>query len=154
MAFRLCCFKFKIKYSLYSFKLCGVFFCGKDIMLTIWRMRMKKIPNHYILHSYMADDFIQSNLDCIQGRFSIYLSIYLSIRPSVHPSIHPSSIDPSIHLSVFALLGNQNHDLGIASVMLCSCGSVVEHCVSCAKGCGFDSQGTQILMKMYSLNAL
>ncbi len=29
------------------------------------------------------------------------------------------------------------------------CGSVVEHCVSSAKGCGFDSQGTHILMKMY-----
>ncbi len=27
------------------------------------------------------------------------------------------------------------------------CGSVVEHCVSSAKGCGFDSQGTQILLK-------
>ncbi len=26
------------------------------------------------------------------------------------------------------------------------CGSVVEHCVSNAKGCGFDSQGTQILI--------
>ncbi len=25
------------------------------------------------------------------------------------------------------------------------CGSVVEHCVSSAKGCGFDSQGTHIL---------
>ncbi len=35
----------------------------------------------------------------------------------------------------------------------CSCGSVVEHCVSSAKGCGFDSQGTHILMKMYNLNA-
>ncbi len=33
------------------------------------------------------------------------------------------------------------------------CGSVVEHCVSSAKGCGFDSQGTHILMKMYNLNA-
>ncbi len=29
----------------------------------------------------------------------------------------------------------------------CSCGSVVEHCVSSAKGCGFDSQGTHILIK-------
>ncbi len=29
------------------------------------------------------------------------------------------------------------------------CGSVVEHCVSSAKGCGFDSQGTHILMKMF-----
>ncbi len=30
---------------------------------------------------------------------------------------------------------------------------MVEHCVSSAKGCGFDSQGTHILMKMYNLNA-
>ncbi len=34
------------------------------------------------------------------------------------------------------------------------CGSVVEHCVSSAKGCGFDSQGTHILIKMYNLNVL
>ncbi len=34
------------------------------------------------------------------------------------------------------------------------CGSVVEHCVSSAKGCGFVSQGTHILMKMYNLNAI
>ncbi len=34
------------------------------------------------------------------------------------------------------------------------CGSVVEHCVSSAKGCGFNSQGTHILMKMYNLNAI
>ncbi len=27
------------------------------------------------------------------------------------------------------------------------CDSVVEHCVSSAKGCGFDSQGTHILIK-------
>ncbi len=27
------------------------------------------------------------------------------------------------------------------------CGSVVEHCVSNAKGCGFDSQGKHILIK-------
>ncbi len=27
------------------------------------------------------------------------------------------------------------------------CGSAVEHCVSSVKGCGFDSQGTQILIK-------
>ncbi len=32
-----------------------------------------------------------------------------------------------------------------AKVLLC--GSVVEHCVSSAKGCGFDSQGTHILIK-------
>ncbi len=29
----------------------------------------------------------------------------------------------------------------------CSCGSVVEHCISSAKGCGFNSQGTHILIK-------
>ncbi len=31
----------------------------------------------------------------------------------------------------------------------CSCGSVVEHCVSSAKGCGFNSQGTHVLTKIY-----
>ncbi len=30
----------------------------------------------------------------------------------------------------------------------------LEHCVSSAKGCGFDSQGSHILMKMYNLNAI
>ncbi len=34
------------------------------------------------------------------------------------------------------------------------CCSVVEHCVSSAKGCGFDSQGTHLLMKMYNLNVI
>ncbi len=37
----------------------------------------------------------------------------------------------------------------------CSCGSVIEHCVSSAKGRGFNSQGTHVLIKkLYSLNAL
>ncbi len=43
---------------------------------------------------------------------------------------------------------------GIVHPKLSSCGSVVEHCVSSTKGCGFDSQGTHVLMKMYNLNAL
>ncbi len=30
----------------------------------------------------------------------------------------------------------------------CSCGSVLEHCVSSTKCCGFNSQGTQILIKI------
>ncbi len=33
------------------------------------------------------------------------------------------------------------------SVCVFSCGSVVEHCVSSAKGRGFNSQGTHILTK-------
>ncbi len=33
--------------------------------------------------------------------------------------------------------------------LTCSCGSVVEHCVSSAKGCGFNSQETRILIKKY-----
>ncbi len=31
--------------------------------------------------------------------------------------------------------------------ILISCGSVVEHCVNSAKGCGFNSQVTHILIK-------
>ncbi len=36
---------------------------------------------------------------------------------------------------------------------MCSCGSVVEHYVSSAKGRGFNSQGTHIL-KMYTCKSL
>ncbi len=32
-------------------------------------------------------------------------------------------------------------------ILLCSCGSVVEHCVSSTKAGGFNSRGTHILMK-------
>ncbi len=39
-------------------------------------------------------------------------------------------------------------------ILMFLCGSVVEHCVSSARSCGFDSQGTHILMKMYNLNAI
>ncbi len=39
--------------------------------------------------------------------------------------------------------------------IICSFGSVVEHCVSSTKGCGFNSQGTHILTKnVISLNLL
>ncbi len=47
-----------------------------------------------------------------------------------------------------------NHKRQHCAVNGVLCGSVVEHCVSSAKGCGFDSQGTHILMKMYNLNAI
>ncbi len=33
------------------------------------------------------------------------------------------------------------------AIILCSCGSVAEHCVNSTQGCGFNSQGTHILMK-------
>ncbi len=46
------------------------------------------------------------------------------------------------------------HEKNKDGFIICSCGSVVEHCVSSANGCGFDSQGTHILMKMYNLNAI
>ncbi len=49
-------------------------------------------------------------------------------------------------------LVQKNCTNSVNSVFLC--GSVVEHCVSSAKGCGFNSQGTHILMKMYKLNAI
>ncbi len=37
--------------------------------------------------------------------------------------------------------------LYILNIYICSCGSVVEHCVSSTKGCGFKSQATHILIK-------
>ncbi len=39
--------------------------------------------------------------------------------------------------------------LRLEQLPLCSCGSVVEHCVSSAKGCGFNSLGTHILTKKH-----
>ncbi len=41
----------------------------------------------------------------------------------------------------------RKENIGIESHVMCSCGSVVEHCVSSAKGCGFNSQGTHMLIK-------
>ncbi len=43
------------------------------------------------------------------------------------------------------VFGNKNYELPCNC--MCSCGSVVEHCVNSAKGCGFNSQGTHILRK-------
>ncbi len=48
---------------------------------------------------------------------------------------------------------NVNSELRNVVYFLCSCGSVVEHCVSSAKVCGFDSQGTHTDKKC-SLNVL
>ncbi len=53
-----------------------------------------------------------------------------------------------------AILQKKGEALRSCAVFLVFLGSVVEHCVSSAKGCGFDSQGTHILMKMYNLNVL
>ncbi len=39
------------------------------------------------------------------------------------------------------------HLLQSGNWCMCSCGSVVEHCASSAKGCGFNSQGTPIRTK-------
>ncbi len=55
------------------------------------------------------------------------------------------------HQKVFNFHRGTHH---VSSLSRCSCGSVVEHCVCCAKGCGFDSQGTYVLMKMYNLNVI
>ncbi len=39
------------------------------------------------------------------------------------------------------------HDNVVDQFVFCSCGSVVDYCISSAKGCGFNSQGTHILIK-------
>ncbi len=67
------------------------------------------------------------------------------LRPIVVPFFHDH------HL----ILQHDNARPHVARICKCSCGSVVEHCVSSAKGCGFNSQGTHIqTKKMYNLNAL
>ncbi len=54
------------------------------------------------------------------------------------------------NLKVLGTYPNDNEELIIAKRgyrTQRSFGSVVEHCVSSAKGCGFNSQGTHILTK-------
>ncbi len=45
------------------------------------------------------------------------------------------------------LLEEHNSEVMNLGKCRCSCGSVVKHCVSSTKGCGFNSQGTHILTK-------
>ncbi len=44
--------------------------------------------------------------------------------------------------------------LFLEKIMPSSCGSVVEHCVSSTKGCGFNSPGTRILIKIIIIYSL
>ncbi len=57
----------------------------------------------------------------------------------------------SLALKISVISGHTDKS---SKILLFLSGSVVEHCVSSAKGCGFDSQGTHVLMKMYNLNAI
>ncbi len=66
------------------------------------------------------------------------------IRCDVDENMWPNAEDRVIRLQFSFLV--------LLFVFLC--GSVIEHCVSSAKGCGFDSQGTHTDKKMYSLNVL
>ncbi len=73
-----------------------------------------------------------------------------------HPQIWPtpaefSSSPNQTHLSILIRVFEIIRKSQVGEF---SCGSVVEHCVCSTKGCGFDSQGTHIMKKMYSLNAL
>ncbi len=51
-------------------------------------------------------------------------------------------------ISSFVFIFGWTIYLSILHCWECPCCSVVEHCVSSAKGCGFDSQGTHILTKI------
>ncbi len=76
-------------------------------------------------------------------------NITISLKGIVHQNMHIIKLSAIIQNICYHVL---NHIHVLNHVLLC--GSVVEHCVSSAKGCGFDSQGTHILMKMYNLNAI
>ncbi len=62
--------------------------------------------------------------------------------------------DRSMFVLVISNIHISFHKLLTLPLNMFPCGSVVEHCISSARGCGFDSQGTHILMKMYNLNAI
>ncbi len=82
--------------------------------------------------------------------------------PSSTPSIAISSVLGLFRVPIvrWDTKSKNNHYINILEIYtvyiytVVLYGSVVEHCVSSAKGCGFDSQGSHILMKMYNLNAI
>ncbi len=59
-----------------------------------------------------------------------------------------------LSLIIFLLCPNMTQCFIFCDLKIFICGSVVDHCVSSAKGHGFNSQGTQYWQKMYNLNAL
>ncbi len=70
--------------------------------------------------------------------FILFVLIYINI----------SLLQISEHLNVSPSQTNSNKTRFTLDLYV-SCGSVVEHCVSSAKGCGFNSQGTYILMNYF-----
>ncbi len=79
--------------------------------------------------------------------------------PNIYTYIHYTAKSilghPLLMKGLTTLLISMSTNLNIYAYNDILCGSVVEHCVSSAKGCGFDSQTTDfILMKMYNLNAI
>ncbi len=70
----------------------------------------------------------------------------------INNNTFPTAVLFSISLSTLEACGNT---LEVRDTFTCSCDSVVEHCVSSAKGCGFNSPGnTQTDKTIHSLNAL
>ncbi len=64
-----------------------------------------------------------------------FYSILISLT-----SYHPTEIHATAGYSVWMRVSSE--------YIRCSCGSVVEHCVSSTTCCGFNSQGIQILIKI------
>ncbi len=78
-------------------------------------------------------------------------SIYNNNNNNINLYVH-KYISFIVLFIIFILKGTMQCTMHLC--ILCSCGSVVEHCVCSTKGCGFDSQETHIMKKMYSLNVL
>ncbi len=90
----------------------------------------------------------------IRGGGGVRLCMRVSLLCKQSPGCYFPLLQSShVGRTLVKLLTVTSHCDLITSI-LCSCGSVVEHCVSSAKGCGFDSQGTHLLMKMYNLNVI
>ncbi len=108
--------------------------CKADVLsVLLWALCSSSPLNR---HTYLDSD----------GSFSLEaISEYMLFIVSLH-CWWKNEYCFSALVSQFILQANSSH-LHIMYNYKCSCGSVVEHCVSSAKGCGFDSQGTHILIK-------
>ncbi len=111
----------------------------------------------------MMDDVVPYS-DRVRGKHVTVINTPLLLNPDL--SLHHitqavkeclSLSTPGPHMIILVLKPDEcsrEEKVCIEILTVFLCGSVVEHCVSSAKGCGFDSKGTHILMKMYNLNVI
>ncbi len=125
-----------------------------SLIILVWLMLLKclqlKKPMQLTIYIYAFSRCFYPKRLTVHSGYTFFISMCV---PWEQKDIY--------HLNDYLLIGRCSftisretwaHDsLHWYNSLICSCDSVVEHCVSSAKGCGFNSQGTHLLIKKKSL---